>query len=87
MRVIGESKPIDLSKKLTLEVSLHELAVMKVGLSAISTQGYNKEVPQAVKDELVSDMTAGDGLSGTDYPYIVFQDLNAILKAEGVVEE
>lgn len=84
MRVIGESKTVDLSKKLTVEMTRKELAIIFTSLSAITTGRYNEELPNAVKSELVTELTAD--IDGPDYPYDAYKEVRAILVTEGVAE-
>jgi len=87
MKIIGGSKMVDLSKKLTVEMTLHELAVMAIGLGAISTSKYNDNVQNVVKAEFERGVTAQTMSCGeTDYPYHVYRNLCKMLKAEGVAE-
>jgi hypothetical protein len=81
MRVIGESKTVDLSKKLTVEISVGELAYITAMVGAQSVDSAKKAVDAdfAVANRYKEDVKQYDNDD-------VYDELYEILKAEGVAE-
>ena len=81
MRVIGESKAVDLSKKLTVEISVCELAYITAMVGAQSAYSAKEVIDNtfAVANRYKEDVKQYDNND-------VYDELYEILKAEGVAE-
>lgn len=87
MKVVGGSRTVDLSKKLTVEMTLQELAVMTVGLGAIGMEQYNDNVANVVKAEFEDGIKIKPRLGEEgDYAYQMYSAIHDILIDEGVAE-
>lgn len=81
MRVIGESKTVDLSKKLTVEMTVGELAMLMAVLGS-QTSDETKECvagSSTINPECKSNVQRLDD-------YKLFSEIKSVLKSEGVAD-
>ena len=81
MRVIGESKTVDLSKKLAVEISVGELALLVAVLGQLGINDATKAIAEtsSIKLAYKPDVQRLDD-------YILYSEIKSVLRAEGVAE-
>lgn len=81
MRVIGESKTVDLSKKLTVEISVGELALLTAVLGQLGRYDASTAVAETIS--LKSDYKPA--IQRLD-DYKLYSEIKSVLKSEGVAD-